>query len=490
MTATYTTLYEARRQQLPPIDYTQMDYVGAMEDNLAAIPILSDRWTDRNANDCGMVLLRCDARSADKLAYYLDARTNELYLDTCKQRDSVFDLVRLVGYKPRLAAGGTATLRITLATAATSGVTLSKWWQARSSVTGSGYVMALSDSYSIPAGSTTVDAYATQGTRYSETFAGDGTEGQVFELSRTMVCAAALTVDGEEWDEVDTLIGQDADAKVFVVRLLWDDTVQIETGNGVEGAVIGSGAEAVVTYLVTLGAGGNDIGAATITVPVDAVYDGGTLVSPSTVTVTNLEAVTGGEDEEDDAEIKRNGPRVTHALYRLGPANDTQALLEAFPGVERAQVLDVNNYSEIVRYHYAESYIIPAGGGAMSPALEAALLAYIDDLKCPGFEISLSTVQYVPVDISVIAYKLAGYTDAEIIASVTQAVQDYFDVDPEVGTVDWMRDVDPEEIDGIIDRLEGVSYATITAPVDTVEIGAGEFPVLGTLTVTVLAATT
>ncbi|MEI6634495.1 MAG: baseplate J/gp47 family protein [Chlamydiota bacterium] len=489
MSAAYTPVYERRRQQLPPIDYTQVDYVGLMEDNLVAIPQYSDRWTDRNANDCGMVILRCDARSADKLAYYLDARTNELYLDTCRQRDSVFDLVKLTGYKPRLAAGGTATIRVTLTTAASTGVILSKWWQARSAASGTGYIMALIDEAVIPAGSTTVDAFAVQGQRYSETFEGDGTQGQTFTLSRTKVCATGFVVDGEEWDEVESLVGQDADAKVYVVRLLWDDTVQIETGDGVEGAVVGSGASAVATYLVTLGTGGNDIGAGAITVPVDPVYDGETQIAASAMIVTNLEAVTGGEDEESDAEIKRNAPRCTHALYRIGPANDTRALIEAFPGVQRAFVLDVNNYSDIVRYHYEQVYVIPAGGGDMSPALEVHLRVFIDERKEPGFEVDLSTAGYVAVDLSVIVYRLRGYTDAEVITAVTEAVQDYFNPDQEIGTVDWMRDVDPEEIDGIIDRLDGVSYTEIVTPAETVEIGPGQFPVLGTLTVTVLEAT-
>lgn len=488
MTATYIPVYERRARQRPPIDYTQVDYVSTMVDYVAVIPVYSDTWNDRNADDHGMVILRCDARSADKLAYYIDARANELYLDTCRQRDSLFDLVRLVGYKPHLAAGGTATLRITLAAPASSGVVLGKWWQARGSASGTGYIMALINEAIIPAGVTTVDAHAVQGQRYEETFDGDGTAGQTFTISRTKVCAIGLTVDGEDWGEVDSLVGQAADAKVFTVRLLWNDLVVIETGDGIEGAIIENGSSAVVSYLVTLGAAGDGIGAGTITQIVDAVYDGAVNVT-STTSVTNLEAVTGGEDEEGDAEIKRNAPRVTHSLYRTGPANDTQALLEAFPGVERVQVLDVNNYSEVVRYHYDKIYVIPAGGGLMSDALKAGLESFLDDRKQPGFEHILADAERVPVDVAVTVYRYAGYTDPEVVNPVTEAVTDYFDPDPEVGTVDWMRDVDPEEIDGIIDRLDGVSYATVDSPVATVEIGAGQFPVLGTLKVTVLEVT-
>lgn len=485
MTATYTPVFERRRAVLPPIDYTMADYHRQMEDYLAVIPTLTDRWTDFNADDLGMVVLRATARGIDGLYYYLDARVQDLYIDTNRLRDTLFAMTRRVGYSPHLAAGGTATMRITLAAPASSGVTLEKWWQASSAGSGTQYFMALLEEATIPAGQTSVDVAAIQAERVTDTFAGTGSAGQIFTLTREKVCAVGLVVDGEEWDEVETTVGQAADAKVYVVRLLWNDTVQIETGDGIEGAIPPAGAEVTVTYLVTLGAAGNEIGAGQITRAVDPILDGVVEVT-STATVTNLESVTGGEDEEADADIKRNAPRCTHALYRTGPANDTQALLEAFPGVERALVLDVNNYSDIVRYHYEEIYIIPAGGGAMSEALAGLLEDFLDERKTPGFEVVLATAEYVPVPVTATVYRYAGYSDAEVEASVREALEDYFSADPDIGTVDWMRDVDPDEIVGVLNRLDGVSYVEMSAPTETVEVAAGQFPTLGALSVTIV----
>ena len=411
-----------------------------------------------------------------------------IFIDTNRTRDDLFNLVKLIDYRPHRAAGGTSTLRITLDGPAVTGVNLPRWWMARSAGIGTQYHMALLEAATIPAGQSTVEVDAVQGIRYSEHFAGTGAQYQVVRLSRTQVSGVSVTVDGVEWTETDTMIGRAADERVFVTRLNWDDTVQIEFGNGIEGAIPSAGAGTItVTYLVTLGSGGNDIGAGVITEPAEAVYDGSTLIT-SKVAVENLTAVTGGEDEESDADVKRNAPRVTHTLYRMGPANDIRSLLEAYPGIERVQVLDVNNYSEIVRYHYAEAYIIPEGGGAMSEALRAGIEAYIDERREPGFEIVVQGVEYVPVDVTVTIYRYAGYTDAEVQSTVTAALQNYFSADQDIGTVDWMTPVVPADILARIDRLEGVSYAELGAPSSAVAVGPGQFPTLGKLTMRIVEA--
>src|SRR5262249_14953216 len=63
------------------------------------IPTLKPSWTERREADIGMVLLELFAYTGDQLSYYQDAVSNELYLQTARQRVSVRRLARLVDYQ-------------------------------------------------------------------------------------------------------------------------------------------------------------------------------------------------------------------------------------------------------------------------------------------------------------------------------------------------------------------------------------------------------
>ena len=66
-------------------------------------------WTHRQADDPGIALLEGAAILGDILTFYQDLYANEAYLRTAKWRDSIGDLVRLLGYHLSPGIGGKAT---------------------------------------------------------------------------------------------------------------------------------------------------------------------------------------------------------------------------------------------------------------------------------------------------------------------------------------------------------------------------------------------
>ena len=68
------------------IAYTNKDYESLRRELLGKAPQLTDRWTDFNASDLGVVLLEFFCGVGDMLAYYLDAQAAEAYLPTVRQR--------------------------------------------------------------------------------------------------------------------------------------------------------------------------------------------------------------------------------------------------------------------------------------------------------------------------------------------------------------------------------------------------------------------
>ena len=99
------------RPALSHIDYrlgTYADIREALLRNLDKTPSLS-HWTHRGADDPGIALLEGASILGDILTFYQDLYANEAFLRTAQQRNSIADLVRLLGYRLSPGLGGNAT---------------------------------------------------------------------------------------------------------------------------------------------------------------------------------------------------------------------------------------------------------------------------------------------------------------------------------------------------------------------------------------------
>lgn len=99
------------------------DLRGHMLSLLDASPPLAE-WTHRLPDDPGIALIEAAAEVGDILSFYQDLYANEAYLRSAKWRDSVADLVRLLGY--RLAPGVGGKARFAFAVKGTQPVVLPK----------------------------------------------------------------------------------------------------------------------------------------------------------------------------------------------------------------------------------------------------------------------------------------------------------------------------------------------------------------------------
>ena len=99
------------RPALSHIDYrlgTYSEIREALLRNLDKTPSLS-QWTHRGADDPGIALLEGASILGDILTFYQELYANEVYLRTAQERNSIADLVRLLGYRLSPGLGGNAT---------------------------------------------------------------------------------------------------------------------------------------------------------------------------------------------------------------------------------------------------------------------------------------------------------------------------------------------------------------------------------------------
>lgn len=87
---------------------TYADIREALLRNLDKTPGLA-QWTHRGADDPGIALLEGAAILGDILTFYQELYANEAYLRTAQWRESIADLVRLLGYRLSPGLGGHST---------------------------------------------------------------------------------------------------------------------------------------------------------------------------------------------------------------------------------------------------------------------------------------------------------------------------------------------------------------------------------------------
>src|SRR5271157_4979677 len=94
----------ANRPGLPAIQYRVGTYSSFLETMLAAlsassVPALAGLRT-RSTGDFSIALVDAWSEALDILTFYTERLANEAYLGTAIEGRSVFELARLVGYKP------------------------------------------------------------------------------------------------------------------------------------------------------------------------------------------------------------------------------------------------------------------------------------------------------------------------------------------------------------------------------------------------------
>ncbi len=301
------------------IGYINKDYESIRQELLAKIPQLTDRWTDFNHSDLGVVLLDLFCGVGDMLAYYLDAQAAEAFLPTARQRDSP--------------VASTTTLRFRLSAPLGKDLTIPAGTACRALLSDGEADFETVEDGLIPRGVLSVDIPTRQGVRRTETFTSTGLPFQRIRLTGGVIAQGTITVTvgDDAWSEVDHLQDSLADSRHFMADL---DALDISTlifGDGQSGAVPAQGSAIAVSYLQTIGDQGN-LGPNRITQLLSPVYlDGGQVP----LTVTNPVPATGGASREALEHARRQAPAELRSLWKAVTLEDYQALAEGYPGVAK-----------------------------------------------------------------------------------------------------------------------------------------------------------
>jgi len=263
----------------------------------------------------------------------------------------------------------------------------------------------------------------------------DGTPSQVFQLKETQVVDGSIqiyVVTGSganktygQWTEVLHLADYGPTSAVFKVIKGSNNTIYVQFGDGVSGAIPNNLSTIKARYVFGGGIVGN--------VPANSVvmFNSGTFDG---VSLTNTDNATGGLDPEGIDSIRSNAPQAFSALNRAVSLTDYEGLALQVNGAGKASAI-ADVWSSVTLYlaptstdatdlypgkNTSNSAVVPSWTTLQTDVIEA-----LTPKLLIGASLTVSPPTYTPVNLTVQYSKVPQVTDATIQASIKQYMSTY-----------------------------------------------------------------
>lgn len=458
------------------IDYMARDYDSLLLSMRGLVENKLPEWEEyKSEADFGNVLLQLFAHMGDILSYYQDRVANESFLGTARERRSIIQHLRLIGYRLATAAPASASLTLTAGESCAKSVTVKKGDAFATKSRKDKPSVRFEYTSEIPLD---IDFSTIAPVNGEKTFSGipveegrlikneivglsDGSSNQRFPLThprlilRSMGLGSGINKDiilttklgetVEEWTLRDSLAFSQDGRKDFFIEIDEEDRAFVIFGDGEFGAIPAPGTEIRVAYRVGGGALGN-VSAKSI----ETVVDAPDLVLLPLKKISNPEAATGGADRETIEHAVRHAPGVFRSQKRAVTAGDYVDLALDYKGVGKVRA-EKGNWNNVILY------VAPEGGGKISDVLRKNLLAYFEDKRPVSTIVRIEDVDYVKIYVTARVGMQSYYSWEDTGEKVRRAVGDLLDF----RNVDFAQTLYLSKFYEAIEKIEGVAYVTI-----------------------------
>ena len=310
------------------IDYTARDHETIKESLKNYVrstePML---WTDFFESNLGVILIDFVAYTGDVQSFVADRISEEVFPATAQRRKSLIKASRFVGYSPQGSSPASVTVTVDNTTIPTKFSTQGLLFYAGTSFTAGIATYELIRDYYFPANTSSIRLDFTAGVSDYETYTSDGRQWQEYTIEVEDIINNSWTVyvNGVEWEEVDSLLLNDAQR---IYEVVYEDLgyITVRFGNGTYGLVPIAGAAIKIDYRYGGGVGGN-IEAKAVDTTITGYFDDGTATD---VDIYNENRASGGEDEESIEHIRQWLPTWVKTNSRAVAVADYLALINTF----------------------------------------------------------------------------------------------------------------------------------------------------------------
>lgn len=422
--------YYSAIQSPTNIDYTSKDWVGFVTSMLNYAQVIFPQWDISSEGDFGVMLVELFAYMGDILSFYGDRLSQEAYLPTATQRQSIFNLAQLLGYTPSNGSSATGTITFQTinpgqAIVVPAGTQLSTSFNL---AVDSPVIFQVNEAVEVPENGGTVVANVTQGITYTLVNLGvsTGIAAQSFNIPQTGVEDGTITVfvsssvGSTQWTQVAYLIEYGPDDAVYSVSTNASGITSVSFGDNINGLIPGIGLSIYATYTIGLGAAGNQpSGAVGIFLnDIPGVY---VPFQSDTSTLFQSSAMTGGANPESNDQIRANAPQSYATQNRAVTISDFESLALNVTGV--TMVSAVSNHSTSVTLYALGPNYLPLDTGLQSDVLD-----YLATRTLAGTTVSIGSPSVILVDVgssgnNVTLQVLPNYNQLVVQQNVILALQ-------------------------------------------------------------------
>lgn len=464
-------------------------------------------------SDLGMMLVELVAYMGHVLSYKADYLANENYLKTARSRDSVKNLLELIGIRMKGPIAAAADAKITLAS--------SPAWQSTSQlvITPVNRVVSVNSPEDGQPLTYTLYKVAANGDIDSSNFDGDiviynSEKATSSVVSSLVLLEGALVVeDGQfadteslksvtlqrspviegsvqayitgtnstsgQYRQVDNLFyASGSDDKVFQLISTNDYGGTVVFGDNNIGKVPSIGDTYKIIYRVGGGTRGN-IANGVLNTAISTQFYSTPAASPVTIqaTVQNTSKGTGGSDAETIEHAKKYGPLMFRTQNRLVTLSDFKAFVNSFissyGSVGKATAATRRAYSSA---NIIDVYVLEKSNNIQlrkaTPEYKRQIAAAISDKKMLTDEIIIvdGLIRTLDLDITLRIDKKYRSVESLVKSKASNKVLEYFNVDNN----DFGKEFNPQELLYKLFEVTEVRFATINNVPNTIKVGFNE----------------
>lgn len=283
---------------LNKVQYAGLDFPTHFDDLRSELQTkFAAEFNDFALSSLAIMLIDITAYGLDSLSFYLDRRATDSYLETAQTRKAVARLTRQLGYKMGGAVSASTDLTVRITTPVNFSVTIPVGFQFLGP---NNLIFEAAEAVTFDPRQTDPEVIPVyEGETITETFVGDGTANQVFELRRlptgknVVQNSATVLVNGTTYTETEFL--PVTGGQFFEVGYN-DDPPTVRFGDGTvsQTDIPGPNSTVSVTYVAATGLAGQ-VNANTIVKTVRPLVVNFQTIALS---ITNPEGAVGGDDPE------------------------------------------------------------------------------------------------------------------------------------------------------------------------------------------------
>lgn len=425
------------------MSYTGRDISDIRQALVNKIPELTDKWTDWNESDLGMVMIELMAGAQDMQNFYFDTQVFETYLDTAEQPKNIRALLRAMNYRIPLVGSARGEVHIQYRDTAFRTVDFPKYFKFQCSTLKINYVTTEPVHISISDGKVTLPVmegdYKEKRLTRKDLMSNLTSLGNISRriyLDSTSVADGSVEIvqDGEVWTEVDDAFLEYEGGRFFSLHRDYDGKIYVLMSvNFMDLIPQSMTEEIVIKYVESHGMAGVVKRGFIDSVVDERMHDDGIWASQM-LTISNSIDTYGAYNEPTIDDLKRMkilARRQARTLGRYVTLDDYRNGVATEPYIHKSLVADWKTLDLVQEPYKVKVWAVDWFGESLGKQNKEELIRKLESKGVSTVRVDVQTVDVIRFDIMVkVILRTRNPSESQKICdTISQEIQDQYSID-------------------------------------------------------------